>query len=120
MSFTVVVNPFNGPGKDAIPDANYTREIAKLTVHENVQVLGYVHITYTRRKLAEVLDDIAIYSDWALSSHVPGLKVNGIFVDESPNSYEPAAEAYLKEVYSKVKGSDGLGPANIVSNLFSI
>lgn len=118
MFFIVVVNPFNGPGKDAIPDSNYTREIARLTVCENVQLLGYVHVTYTRRKLAEVLRDITTYSDWATSSHVPGLKVNGIFVDESPNSYEPAAEIYLKSIYAKVKASNGLGPANTVSNQF--
>ena len=111
------MNPHNGPGDHSIPDANYIRELPRLAAFDNVQLLGYVHVTYTKRDLGQVLQDVAVYSAWAESSGVGGLAVNGIFVDETPNSFDAISEQYLGQLGQKIKASSGLGPQNIVSQL---
>lgn len=113
MSFTVVVNPFNGPGPDDLPDENYQREIPKLTCHPNVKVVGYVHTTWAKRDLALVFNDIEKYAQWPESSGVPGLRLTGVFVDETPNVYNAEAEAYLAKLREHVKKMTA-GGENIV------
>lgn len=103
VSFTVVINPFNGPGLDNLPDANYQREIPKLTCHANVKVVGYVHTSWAKRDLALVFKDIEKYAQWPECSGVPDLKISGVFVDETPNVYDAAAEAYLAKLWKYVK-----------------
>jgi Spherulation-specific family 4 len=109
----VVVNPFNGPGLDDLPDENYQREIQKLTCHPNVRVVGYVHTTWAKRDLSLVFKDIEKYAQWPERSGIPGLKVTGVFVDETPNIYDADAEAYLAKLREHVKKMPG-GDENVV------
>ena len=110
-----MVNPGNGPGPGRLPDANYTREITKLSSHENVRLLGYVPTNYAKRSLSEVRKDIQTYAEWPKASSNPSLAVCGIFFDETPQQYDAAALVYLKDLTDVVKRSKGLGPDNSVS-----
>lgn len=107
VTFTIVVNPFNGPGPTPTPDACYTSEIPRLSVYPNVRLLGYVHTTYTTRSLDLVLRDVETYADWRRSSNIPGLEVAGIFVDETPWKHDEKAVQYLAELNRSVKESVG-------------
>jgi len=115
VSFTVVINPGSGPGPSPLPDANYTREIPKLTANPNVRVLGYVATTYaTKNHQAMVLKDVEAYANWPKESTNPGLAVRGIFFDEIPQHYSAIAAKYLQELTASVKKLPGLGPDNFV------
>lgn len=114
MNFTVVINPGSGPGPNALPDANYTREIPKLGAYENVRLLGYVATTYAKRNISLVRRDIETYAAWPTNSSNPALAVRGIFFDETPQQYDEDALAYLQELTDVVKNTPGLGPDHYV------
>lgn len=83
VTFQVVVNPGNGPGPDALPDASYIAAIGRLCQLPNVQPLGYVHCTYGKRDRDAIERDIDTYMGW----NDEGFRVEGIFFDETP--WEP-------------------------------
>lgn len=114
VNFTVVVNPGSGPGPNALPDGNYTREIPKLARYENVRLLGYVPTTYTKRNISLVRKDIETYAAWPSNSSNPDLAVRGIFFDETPQQYDAKSLAYLQALTAFVKGVPGLGPDHFV------
>ena len=78
-----MINPASGPGSTILPDSNWIREITKLNNYKNVHPIGYVTISYGKRPLDAVTEDISHYAQWA--SGDPGLMIQGIFVDEVPN-----------------------------------
>jgi hypothetical protein len=88
-----IANVFNGPGSARRED--YQRVIEAVR-ESGGQVIGYVHSTYTRRPIAEVLADI---DRWA--AFYP---LDGVFVDEMTNENRSAALAYYKEIYRHAKG----------------
>ncbi|KAL5360062.1 Spherulation-specific family 4 [Aspergillus floccosus] len=114
VNFTVVINPGSGPGPDALPDANYTREIPKLASYDNVRLLGYVATTYAKRNISLVRKDIETYAAWPNRSSNPDLAVRGIFFDETPQEYDPNVLSYFEELTSFVKSTPGLGPDHFV------
>ncbi|KAA8645894.1 spherulation-specific family 4 protein [Aspergillus tanneri] len=114
VNFTVVINPGSGPGPNALPDANYTREIPKLVSYDNVRVLGYVATTYAKRNISLVRKDIETYAAWPTNSSNPKLAVRGIFFDETPQQYNADALSYLQNLTSVVKDTPGLGPDHFV------
>ncbi|KAL4992058.1 Spherulation-specific family 4 [Aspergillus falconensis] len=114
VNFTVVVNPGSGPGPNPLPDGNYTQEIPRLTVHDNVRVLGYVATTYAKRNISSVRKDIETYAAWPTISANPKLAVRGIFFDETPQQYNASDLAYLEELTSVVRNTPGLGPDHFV------
>ncbi|EAW09379.1 spherulation-specific family 4 protein [Aspergillus clavatus NRRL 1] len=114
VNFTVVINPGSGPGPEALPDGNYTREIPKLASYENVRLLGYVATTYAKRNISEVRRDIETYAAWPTQSSNANLAVRGIFFDETPQQYDADILAYLRELTDVVKGTSGLGPDHYV------
>jgi hypothetical protein len=75
LGFLVIVNPANGPGSEALPDANYMTALAKLTTLPNVTVLGYVHCSYGHRALADVQSDVKAYQSWHIESLAEGYPV---------------------------------------------
>lgn len=113
-----MVNPGSGPGPEALPDGNYTREIPKLTAHPNTRVLGYVATTYATRDKALVVKDVETYANWPEESSNPKLALNGIFFDETPQEFNASAFEYLKDITGSVKGMANLGPENFVSGVF--
>ncbi|KAH8426710.1 spherulation-specific family 4 protein [Aspergillus melleus] len=110
VNFTVVINPGSGPGPDALPDANYTREIPKLVSFDNVRVLGYVATTWATRNVSLVRKDIETYAAWPTNSSNPKLAVRGIFFDETPQQFNTSALNYLQNLTDFVKDTPGLGP----------
>jgi hypothetical protein len=114
VNFTVVINPGSGPGPNALPDANYTREIPKFSAYDNVRLLGYVATTYANRNISLVRRDIETYAAWPTKSSNPDLAVRGIFFDETPQQYDPNTLAYLQSLSSLVKNTTGLGPDHFV------
>ncbi|KAI9733675.1 MAG: hypothetical protein M1834_003277 [Cirrosporium novae-zelandiae] len=114
VKFIVVVNPNSGPGSTAVPDANYTSAIPKLTSHSNVRLLGYVATTYAQRNFSAVLEDVRTYAEWSNQTSYPGLSVSGIFFDEAPSVFNESHFQYLSRLKSAVKSYSGLGPDNLV------
>lgn len=64
LEFWVVVNPANGPGAGALPDANYVDALVRLTALHNVKVIGYVHCSYGKRLAEEIVADVEAYGRW--------------------------------------------------------
>lgn len=64
LDFYVVVNPSNGPGDGALPDANYVDALVRLTALRNVRVIGYVHCSYGARPAEEIVADVEAYGRW--------------------------------------------------------
>lgn len=110
-----MINPGNGPGPDALPDANYTTAIPRLTAYENVRLLGYVHTTYATRNVSLIRKDIQTYADWPTNSSNPNLAVRGIFFDETPQEYKDETLDYLQGLTDFVKNLTSLGPDQFVS-----
>ncbi|KAJ6117524.1 hypothetical protein N7512_007249 [Penicillium capsulatum] len=109
VNFTVVINPGNGPGPNALPDANYTREVPALASYANVRLLGYVHTTYATRNISLARKDIETYAAWPKASSNPNMTVRGIFFDETPQAYSAQSLAYLQNLTDLVKEQDGFG-----------
>lgn len=115
VNFTVVINPGNGPGPKALPDANYTREIPNFASYANVRLLGYVHTSYAQRDISLVRRDIQTYAAWPATSSNPKLAVRGIFFDETPQKYSVNSWNYLRNTEDLVRGLDGFGSDPFVS-----
>lgn len=125
LRFLIVVNPHNGPGLSQLPDTNYLREIPRLSRHENVILLGYVHISYGKRPLPEVLRDIGVYHGWTShQEYHPGLQVDGIMVDEVPYQEDPDVLKYLEALTGLVRSwntnADGITKAGTVSYILAL
>jgi hypothetical protein len=118
VNFTVVINPFNGPGLDAIPDLCYQREIPILASFDNVYVVGYIHTSYASRDMGQLRKEIETYSQWKESSGVPGLAVEGLFVDEVPWQYDVKVASYLQNITASVGQNKGFGSRSKVSMLW--
>lgn len=118
VNFTIIVNPFNGPGLTQYPENNFVTEIGKLNAYENVRLVGYVRTTWATRDVSTVLADISTYSGWsALESFDDNstIALAGIFFDETPSIYSPEAAAYLGTINQAVKNASGLLPEKLVS-----
>jgi hypothetical protein len=119
LNFTVIVNPNSGPGTTAYPDSAYIAGVKQLNTYPNVQTVGYVHISYTARPIADVLKDVSIYSGWNTPSvknnvNRGALAVNGIFFDETPNNYNTSTWTYLNTINAAVKSATGILGAKTV------
>jgi Spherulation-specific family 4 len=116
LNFTIILNPHNGPGKAALPDANYRREIQRLNSLANVCTIGYVRVNYCKRELNEVCQDVTKYGGWAKDFESTGLAVHGIFIDETPNLYDEGKAKYLDALSQHVKDTTGILGDRLVRN----
>lgn len=98
-----MVNPANGPGSGAVPDANYTREITRLNTFSNIRTIGYVAVDYGRKPIQNAFADIAKYASW--TSQNERLSMQGIFLDESPQLADTHNTTYLQQVRNNVKST---------------
>ncbi len=113
LNFTIIINPNSGPGKGALPDEDYSREITRLNQHPNVTLVGYVPVNWCKRDLEKVCKDIDKYAAW--SQHGNGeLAVKGIFFDESPNGFKPKAKEYMDAADARVKAAAGITGTRLV------
>jgi hypothetical protein len=115
LEFLVIINPNSGPGAAPWwPNGDYIREIPRLNELPNVTTLGYVRATYCKRDLKDVLEDIQTYAERGRKD--AGLRVDGIFVDETVNLYSKEAKGYLDVIDRKVEESIGVTGSRLVSH----
>jgi hypothetical protein len=107
VDFTIILNPDDGPGKNALPSSEWSRGVEKLKSSRNVQLLGYVKIGYGKRSISTVTGQINKYAGWA--SKKRSIAVDGIFIDEAPYNWNETTSKYLGDVKRAVKDSSGLG-----------
>lgn len=104
ITFSVIVNPNNGPGAGSAPDSNYIANIATLNSFHNVRTLGYVHVSEATRSISAVQADIATFGKWA-SYTSKNIQMDGIFFDEAPSAYTKATANYMSTVASKTRSA---------------
>jgi len=114
LDFTVVVNPSNGPGLGAGPDANYTRELPRLNTFSNVRTVGYVSTDYLARDPGAILRDIEVYSAWSENATVHNMGVKGIFLDETPAIYDDDSAEALESVAASIRSATGFGSNSLI------
>ncbi|OAA38303.1 cell surface protein [Metarhizium rileyi] len=117
VGFLVVVNPNSGPGSAPLPGKDYVREVPRLNAWPNVRTVGYVRIDYCNKSLAESCAEIDQYASWSQHGDIPGLHVQGIYVDETPNHYSDERSHYLDQLGQFIKNNEGLlGKRTVVHN----
>jgi Spherulation-specific family 4 len=94
-----------------LPDSNWIREITKLNSYKNVQSIGYIAVTYGKRPLGTVTEDINHYAQWA--SGDPGLVMQGIFIDEVPSIANEHNVDYVRAVEQAIRKIPLLAHSNI-------
>jgi hypothetical protein len=117
VKFLVVVNPNSGPGGIPLPSHDYVREVPKLNAYPNVVTVGYVLIDYCKRPMNETIQDIDSYAGWAEASKNPGLYVEGILLDETPNHYSAERAEYLEALRQHIKSTSGFKDDRLVSHI---
>jgi hypothetical protein len=110
LEFLIIINPNSGPGASSLPGHDYEREVPKLTAMPNVTCIGYVRIDYCRKPLHETCEEIDRFAGWhtAHGSDVPGLAIQGIYLDETPNHFSAGRKLYLEALFNYIRGTDGL------------
>ncbi|CZT46531.1 related to cell surface protein [Rhynchosporium secalis] len=108
LDFTIIINPNSGPGKTALPDEDYSREIARLNQYPNVYLVGYVNVDWCKRDMEKVCRDIDKYASWGMYGNGE-FTMKGIFFDESPNEFKEKRKLFMDAVDQRVKNADGLG-----------
>ena len=101
--FLAIVNPNNGPGRGALPDAMYRAALRELDAVSNIRPLGYVHCSYGRRGLDAVTADIDRYRAWNTNAK-QSMRLEGIFFDEAPSEasklkYMETATQYARDTW---------------------
>ncbi|KAA8622738.1 spherulin 4-like cell surface protein [Pyrenophora tritici-repentis] len=81
-TFTVVINPENGPGSTVWPTAEYIDAIESLSKYENIRILGYIDTDGGKRDNATIRQEIAVYVGWHNISK--SLTLSGIYFDRTP------------------------------------
>lgn len=74
-------------------------------------LIGYIRINYCKKPLGEVFAEVETYAAW---SREPGMTLQGIFVDETPNHYSPEKAEYLLAVKHGIKAIDGISGEKLV------
>ncbi|ORX93857.1 Spherulation-specific family 4 [Clohesyomyces aquaticus] len=116
VEFTVIVNPCSGPCVGSLPDQVYLDEIPKLKTYENIRTLGYVATNYTTKSLNDVLAEIDQYAKWSMLTNNTKLRMDGIFFDETPSTFDPSKFAYLKRASEAVKNGTRFRDRFVVHN----
>ena len=96
--------PNNAPGRPSLPGKDYCREVPKLAAFPNVTLIGYVRCDYCKKPLSNLLAEIETYAAWSLE---PGLKLEGIYLDETSNHYTQQRAAYLDAVGYGIRATAG-------------
>lgn len=103
VDFTVILNPCSGPCMGSLPDQVYLDEIPKLRSYPNIRTLGYVATNYAEKPIENVLAEIDTYAKWPKVSNITKMRVDGIFLDETPSTYDAEEYEYLQTVSRAVR-----------------
>ena len=85
-------------------------------MYENIRTLGYVATNYTTKPLNDVLKEIDTYAAWPRVSNDTKLRVDGIFFDETPSTYDPFKYNYLSHASQAVKNGTRFRHRFVVHN----
>jgi hypothetical protein len=112
LLFQLIINPNSGPGSAQYPSSAYITALAKLNKYPNVQLIGYVHVSYCNRNITQVESDVSTYAGWA---NYPGANIHlgGIFFDEAPAAYTTYDFSYLTNVTTYARTAFGGGHLNL-------
>jgi hypothetical protein len=99
----VILNPCSGPCLGSLPDQVYLDEIPKLRAYPNIRTLGYVATHYVEKDIGQVLAEIDQYARWPKITNITKMRVDGIFFDETPSTYDADDYAYLKKASQAVR-----------------
>jgi hypothetical protein len=105
VDFTVIINPCSGPCMGSLPDQVYLDEVPKLRTYRNIRTLGYVATHYAKKPIESVLAEIDTYARWPKVTNTTKMRVDGIFLDETPSTYDEDHFAYLKTANQAIKNS---------------
>lgn len=105
VDFTVIINPCSGPCMGSLPDQVYLNEVPKLRSYPNIRTLGYVATHYAEKPIENVLAEIETYERWPKVSNITKMRVDGIFLDETPSTYDAEEYEYLKTASRAVKNA---------------
>jgi hypothetical protein len=75
----------------------------KLKSYDNIRTLGYVATNYTNKVIDDVLADINAWATWPNMYNNTKLKMDGVFLDETPSTYDPSAYKYLEKARNAVR-----------------
>lgn len=123
VRFVAIINPSNGPGPDALPDARYMAELHVMQGIPNISAVGYVHCSYGKRPDVEVRADVDKYRRW---NEDHKLSLDGIFFDEAPSQlhYVSCMTGYsrhIRDTWLKELGRDAMviyNPGVVVARPF--
>jgi hypothetical protein len=87
----------------SLPDQVYLDELPKLRAYPNIRTLGYVATNYADKPIDEVLAEIGMYAKWPKLSNDTKMRVDGIFLDETPSTYNAEEYEYLKVASQAVR-----------------
>jgi hypothetical protein len=104
----------------SLPDQVYLDEIPKLRAYPNIRTLGYVATHYADKAIEDVLAEIDIYARWPKLTNQTKMRVDasvecqqrltfslmslqGIFLDETPSTYDPDDYDYLKRAGQAIR-----------------
>jgi hypothetical protein len=112
LLFQLIINPNSGPGSGQYPSSAYITAISKLRTYSNVQLIGYVHVSYCNRNITLVESDVSTYAGWSKFTGA-NIHLDGIFFDETPESYTAFDFSYLTNVTTYARAAFGGGHLNL-------
>ncbi|KAF2847607.1 hypothetical protein T440DRAFT_538369 [Plenodomus tracheiphilus IPT5] len=116
VDFTVILNPCSGPCMGSLPDQVYLDEIPKLRAYPNIRTLGYVATHYAEKDIETVLAEIDTYAKWPKVSNITKVRVDGIFLDETPSTFDQDDYQYLKRAGQAIRNTTSFNDHFIAHN----
>ncbi|KAF1830628.1 hypothetical protein BDW02DRAFT_633474 [Decorospora gaudefroyi] len=116
VDFTVIINPCSGPCMGSLPDQVYLDEIPKLHAHPNVRTLGYVATHYASKPIEAVLSEIETYAKWPKATNMTKMRVDGIFLDETPSAFDARHYTYLQRAGRAVQNESAFSHRFVAHN----
>lgn len=116
VDFNVILNPCSGPCMGSLPDQVYLAEIPKLRAHPNIRTLGYVATHYAEKDIDAILAEIDTYAKWPKISNITKVRVDGIFFDETPSTFDPDDYQYLKRAQQAVRNATSFSDHFVAHN----
>jgi hypothetical protein len=87
----------------SLPDQVYLDEVPKLRAYPNIRTLGYVATHYAEKPIDDLLAEIGMYEKWPKIANDTKMRVDGIFLDETPSTYDAEEYQYLKTASQAVR-----------------
>ncbi|KAI4921401.1 hypothetical protein J4E85_008746 [Alternaria conjuncta] len=116
VDFNVIINPCSGPCMGSLPDQVYLDEVPKLRAYPNIRTLGYVATDYADKPIESLLAEIDTYARWPKVTNISKMRVDGIFLDETPSTFDEDDYEYLKTANQAIKNNTAFSDRFIAHN----